>query len=109
KIVFIQVASVLTTLILVSVGGYYWQQRALSSQQLPGISNSVTGASSGTSSPADASVSKLGDLSTFNIIAQDMLGFVNAGDMSGATTRANDLEYEWDNAQARLQPRDPAK
>ena len=31
-----------------------------------------------------------------------------AGDQSGATTRIGDLEYEWDNAQARLKSKDGA-
>ena len=33
---------------------------------------------------------------------------LNAGDQSGATARIGDLEYEWDNAQARLKPKDAA-
>ncbi|MDE2312525.1 MAG: hypothetical protein KGJ93_05610, partial [Patescibacteria group bacterium] len=52
---------------------------------------------------------KLGDLSNFTTIAQDMLNFVIANNMSGANTSANDLEYQWDNAEARLKPKDPAK
>ena len=38
-----------------------------------------------------------------------MLNMVNADNMSGAATRANDLEYEWDNAQARLKPKSLGK
>jgi uncharacterized membrane-anchored protein len=53
--------------------------------------------------------SAIGDLSIFSIITQDTLDKLNTGDQSGATTRIGDLEYEWDNAQARLKPRDKSK
>jgi uncharacterized membrane-anchored protein len=55
-----------------------------------------------------AAPSPLGDLSTFRTITQDTLRLLNAGDQSGATTRIGDLETEWDNAEARLRPRDRA-
>jgi uncharacterized membrane-anchored protein len=51
----------------------------------------------------------LGDLSTFRKIAEDMLRLVRTGDMSGAKSRANNLESAWDNAQASLQPMNPEK
>jgi hypothetical protein len=37
------------------------------------------------------------------------LNLVEKGDFSGAQSRANDLEYTWDNSQAQLKPKDPAK
>ncbi len=52
------------------------------------------------------SVSPLGDLSLFRTITQDTTDMLNTGDQSGATTRIGDLEYEWDNAQARLKSKD---
>jgi uncharacterized membrane-anchored protein len=52
--------------------------------------------------------SPLGDLSRFRTITQDTLRLLNSGDQSGATTRIGDLETEWDNAEARLRPRDRA-
>ncbi len=107
KSVFIQVAATAIILILVSVGGYYWRQHVLNSDQSVDTSNSTT--SSSTASSSSVHLSKLGDLSVFKTITQDMLNFVNAGNMSGATKRADDLEYEWDNAQAHLKSRDTAK
>jgi uncharacterized small protein (DUF1192 family) len=53
--------------------------------------------------------SSLGDLSTFRTIAQDTLNLLSANKQSEATTRIGDLEYEWDNAEAKLKPKDRAK
>ncbi|HEV7872488.1 MAG TPA: hypothetical protein VGO95_14650, partial [Modestobacter sp.] len=58
----------------------------------------------GGSRPAPAS--PLGDLSAFRVITQDTLDRLNAGDQSGATARVDDLELGWDDAQARLKPKD---
>jgi hypothetical protein len=43
------------------------------------------------------------------VITQDTLNLLQAGDQSGAATRIGDLELGWDNAQARLKPRDEAE
>jgi hypothetical protein len=107
KNVFVQVAAVAFLLVLVSVGGYYWRQHVLNSDQP--ADTSTTTPSTSTALSSSAHLSKLGDLSVFKTITQDMLNFVNANNMSGASNRANDLEYEWDNAQARLKPKDGAK
>lgn len=50
----------------------------------------------------------LGDLSEFRTVTQDTLQRLNTGDQSGATSRVDDLETGWDNAEARLKPRDEA-
>ncbi|MCW2720205.1 hypothetical protein [Pseudonocardia sp.] len=55
-----------------------------------------------------ARLSPLGDLSVFRGTTQNMLDLLDAGDQSGATARADDLEVEWDDAEARLKPRDEA-
>ncbi|MEN9647646.1 MAG: hypothetical protein RLY57_450 [Candidatus Parcubacteria bacterium] len=44
----------------------------------------------------------LGDLSAFKIITTDIKNFVNQNNLSAAKNRADDLEYEWDNAESHL-------
>ena len=62
-----------------------------------------------TSATPTSTTKSLGDLTSFRKIAPDMLRLVRAGDLSGARSRANDLETAWDNAQARLRPMNPEK
>ena len=63
----------------------------------------------GPAQPVPAHTSRLGDLSTFRSITQDTLNLLNGGNQSGATSRVDDLEIEWDNAEARLKPKDKAE
>lgn len=71
------------------------------------VSAAATDQPAATASAAAASAqnSKLGDLSSFATIEQDMLGMVNQGKLDSAKTRADDLEYTWDHAEAHLKPR----
>jgi uncharacterized membrane-anchored protein len=55
-----------------------------------------------------AHVTPLGDLSAFRKITQDTLDLLDTGDQSGATSRVDDLESQWDQAEARLKPKDRA-
>jgi uncharacterized membrane-anchored protein len=52
-----------------------------------------------------AKASPLGDLSTFRTITRDTLNKLDTGDQPGATSRVDDLEAGWDNAEARLKPK----
>lgn len=85
-------------LVLIAGGtGYYLRTAALNVESTDPIAAEASAAGG-----QAISGSPLGDLSTFRTISQDSLDLLNAGDQSGATTRIGDLEYEWDDAQARL-------
>ncbi len=116
KNVFLQVAAVACILVLVSGTGYYWRHNTLLNeaknsdlQASPSNSSSTVsqqaGASSSVSQASSVSqTSPLGDLSSFIKIEEDTLSLVNAGNLSAAKTRVDDLEYTWDKAEARLRP-----
>ncbi|SEO75714.1 hypothetical protein [Amycolatopsis saalfeldensis] len=96
--------AVVLVLVLVAAGtGYSLRKSALQSDSATPVA-----APPGAAPAAAGKVSPLGDLSEFRTITQDTLGKLNAGDQSGATSRVDDLETGWDNAEARLKPKDEA-
>jgi uncharacterized membrane-anchored protein len=101
--------------LVIIAGGTGYVLRTSSLQQdtsaQPDTSNSAPALQQpipGGSQTAQPSLSALGDLSTFRTITQDTLNLLDAGNQSGATAHVDDLEIGWDNAQARLQPKDKA-
>lgn len=83
-----QVAVVLAALVFASGLGYYLRSLQLREQV--------------TATALVRPAAPLGDLSAFRKITEDTLRFVRAGDMLRAKSRAGDLEFAWDNAEAQL-------
>jgi uncharacterized membrane-anchored protein len=93
---------IFVAVVLIAGGtGYAVRTSALQEDSAPAVQPIPGG-----SQPAQPS--PLGDLSKFRGITQDTLNLLNAGNQSGATARVDDLEIEWDNAEARLRPKDKA-
>lgn len=83
---------------LVVTGAIGYTVRTQSLAQATAAESTVT--AGGTSSP-------LGDLSAFRVVTQETLDKLNAGDQAGATTRVDDLEFQWDQAQSVLKAKNP--
>jgi hypothetical protein len=104
--VLLQVVAVVCVMTIVSGTGYYWRHTSLIAEaKTSSLQNATPGKTTGSSSQTSSS----DDYSSFKTIEKDTLNFVEKGDMSAAKSRVNDLEYTWDNSQAQLKPKDPAK
>ena len=103
---------VVVVLIVAAAGtGYAVRKAALQNDAASSVSAAAPATAGGPAALAGGSaapISPLGDLSPFRTITQDTLDKLDAGDQAGATSRVDDLETSWDNAQARLKARDDA-
>lgn len=96
----LQTVAVVALLLIAGITGYHFRRSALQGTSVnQGLNNSAT---------STQQISPLGDVSSFRTITQDTLDLLNAGNQSGATARIGDLEYAWDNAEARLKPKNTA-
>jgi len=88
-----QVAVVLTVLLLAAGSGYHWRSAHLREEAKASAS----------------STAPLGHLDHFRRIAEDTLVLVQAGNLADAKTRIGDLEFAWDEAEAKLRTMNPEK
>ena len=103
--------TVVVVAVLLVLSGVGYAARASALAQAPAVTAPIA-AAPGTpavpGAPAPGPNATLGDLSSFRTITQDTLGLLQRGDQAGATSRVDDLETAWDQAQGRLQARDEA-
>lgn len=100
-----QTAVLFSVVAIASIVGYNARKTTLTAE-VPTATAPTATAPAANASAAAAGATKLGDLTAFRTITQDTLDRLNAGSQPGATKRVDDLEREWDLAQARLKARD---
>lgn len=88
--------------IIVGLSAYFWRQSQLQKETVqPPVSNE--------SHNNILPLAPLGNLSEFKKITQDTKDLVVSNNMEGAKLRIDDLEHEWDIAQAKLKAMDSKK
>ncbi len=92
----IQTMAVIAVLALAGGIGYYYRHAQLAN---------IAATSNASVTATDA----VNDYSSFIKIEQDALQFVNAGDFISASASGDDLEYTWDQAEAKLRAKDSEK
>lgn len=104
----LQTVVVVTLILVAAATGYTLRKAALQDDTAPTTVSAVAAPAKAAPAKAPAAAAPLGDVSNFRVITHDTLKLLDSGDQSGATTRIDDLEIEWDNAQARLKPKNGA-
>ena len=92
----IQTMTVIAVLALAGGIGYHYRHAQLAN---------IAATSNASVTATDA----VNDYSSFIKIEQDALQFVNAGDFISASASGDDLEYTWDQAEAKLRAKDSEK
>ncbi len=96
--------TVVVVALVVAAGGTGYALRTSALQSDVAGPTAPAAAGQGPAAPA----SPLGDLSTFRGTTRTMLDALAKGDQSAAGAGADELETQWDDAEARLKPRDTA-
>lgn len=73
---------------------------------LPLMLASIVGSLASTQQAFATAANKLGDLASFQTIANDTLSLVDKGDLASAQKRITDFETAWDRAEPDLYPKD---
>ena len=97
----LQTVAVVLVLAVAGAVGYTGRHAQLMATSEPSTLTTMSG--------VDKQAATAGDYASFQLIEEDALKLVNAGNISDAAAKADDLEYTWDNAEATLRTKDSVK